>query len=275
MVPMLAFADPLSRAFLRASRQAVTLANMPASLKPTSDISLSLWYRATTIDTGPGGTSPAGSELISGGDQYIMRLHMGDIEVSKRTSSGHMQCLGPVTTHLDGNWHHVAGVISPTAMLVYVDGVMRINCPNTLPILFDPRQRSVRGPARQRHQQRRHLRLRGQHRRGSASTPAASPRPRSPPWPRATDLTAPPPRDSVAAMTPGMPPLPARRKQEYEALGYDPKKVFAALTRLKAAFAHKDFEAFAKLVTYPLPINRKSGGVVTVEKAPTCARTRS
>ncbi|HXU82309.1 MAG TPA: hypothetical protein VN914_12995 [Polyangia bacterium] len=68
-------------------------------------------------------------------------------------------------------------------------------------------------------------------------------------------------------MTPGMPPLPARRKQEYEALGYDPKKVFAALTRLKAAFAHKDFEAFAKLVTYPLPINRKSGGVVTVEKA--------
>jgi hypothetical protein len=65
----------------------------------------------------------------------------------------------------------------------------------------------------------------------------------------------------------GMPPLSARRKQEYEALGYDPKKVYAALTRLKAAFAHKDFEAFARLATYPLPINRKSGAALTAQNA--------
>lgn len=64
-----------------------------------------------------------------------------------------------------------------------------------------------------------------------------------------------------------MPPLPPRRQQEYEALGYDPKKVFAALNRLKQAFAHKDFEALAKLVTYPLPIQRKSGGALSVENA--------
>jgi hypothetical protein len=65
----------------------------------------------------------------------------------------------------------------------------------------------------------------------------------------------------------GMPPLTSRRKQEYDALGYDPKKVHAALTRLKQAFAHKDFEAFARLVTYPLPINRKSGAALTVQNA--------
>ena len=64
-----------------------------------------------------------------------------------------------------------------------------------------------------------------------------------------------------------MPALSARRKQEYDALGYDPRKVFVALTRLKQAFARKDFEAFAKLVTYPLPINRKSGAALTVQNA--------
>jgi hypothetical protein len=65
----------------------------------------------------------------------------------------------------------------------------------------------------------------------------------------------------------GMPPLPARRKQEYEALGYDPKKVFAALNRLKRAFARKDFEAFAKLVTYPVPVERKSGSLTVQDAA--------
>ena len=65
----------------------------------------------------------------------------------------------------------------------------------------------------------------------------------------------------------GMPPLSARRKQEFDALGYDPKKVFIALGKLKQAFAHKDFEAFARLVTYPLPLQRKSGAALTVQNA--------
>src|SRR4051812_45508001 len=64
-----------------------------------------------------------------------------------------------------------------------------------------------------------------------------------------------------------MPALSERRKQEYEALGYDPKKVFQALGRLKQAFAHRDFEAFAKLVIYPVPINRKSGTQVVAQNA--------
>jgi len=76
-------------------------------------------------------------------------------------------------------------------------------------------------------------------------------------------------RDSVAVMEkePRMPPLSARRQQEYEALGYDPKKVFAALGKLKQAFARKDFEAFARLCTYPLTVQRKSGAALTVEDA--------
>jgi hypothetical protein len=135
-VPAVTFPDPLSRAFLRANRHAVTLANMPDLIKPVSDVTVSVWYRATTIDTGPAG-SVGGSELVSAGDNYLLRLHSADIEVSKRTSSGHMQCLGPVTNHLDGAWHHVAGVITAAAMMIYVDGVQRMSCPLALPILYD------------------------------------------------------------------------------------------------------------------------------------------
>jgi hypothetical protein len=92
------------------------------------------WYQATKLD--PAAGTP-GSELISGGDQYIMRLHSADLEISKRTANGHMKCLGPVTGHLDGKWHHAAATISATAMTVYVDGVMRLSCPLAMPIVYD------------------------------------------------------------------------------------------------------------------------------------------
>ena len=132
MVPTLSFPDPSSRAFLLANRHAVQLAPMPAALKPTAEVSVAAWYQATKLDA-----AGNGSELISGGDQYIMRLHSADLEISKRTANGHMKCLGPVTGHLDGKWHHAAATISATAMVVYVDGVMRLSCPLAVPIVYD------------------------------------------------------------------------------------------------------------------------------------------
>jgi hypothetical protein len=71
----------------------------------------------------------------------------------------------------------------------------------------------------------------------------------------------------AAEKEPAMPALSARRQQEYDALGYDPKKVFAAFTRLKRAYARKDFEAFARLVTYPVTIERKAGPVTIKDAA--------
>jgi hypothetical protein len=136
MIPTLGFPDPASRAFTRANRHIVTLANMPAAIKPVNELTLSVWYRATTIDTGPSG-SMAGSELVSGGDNYLMRLHIGDLEMSKRTANGHVQCLGVVTNHLDGNWHHAAAVYGPTTLTVYFDGVPKISCPISAPFAYD------------------------------------------------------------------------------------------------------------------------------------------
>lgn len=79
---------------------------------------------------------------------------------------------------------------------------------------------------------------------------------------------------AAAEKEPRMPRIASRRQQEYDALGYDARKVFVALTRLKRAFARKDFDAFARLATYPLTINRRSGPV-TVENAAQLAQHRA
>ena len=73
-------------------------------------------------------------------------------------------------------------------------------------------------------------------------------------------LTAATPTSAVERM----PSLRPRQQQEYEALGYDPKKVFDAFTRLQRAFARKDFESFVKLVAFPLRIDSSDGGPAAV-----------
>jgi hypothetical protein len=71
----------------------------------------------------------------------------------------------------------------------------------------------------------------------------------------------------AAEKEPRLPALTARQRQEYDALGYDPKKVYEAFSKLKQAFARKDFEAFARLVTYPLTINRKGAPALAAKDA--------
>jgi hypothetical protein len=72
---------------------------------------------------------------------------------------------------------------------------------------------------------------------------------------------------ALAEPTPRLPALSPRKKQEYDALGYDPGKVFVAFTQLKRAFARHDLDAFAKLCTFPLTISRKNGPSLTLEDA--------
>ena len=71
---------------------------------------------------------------------------------------------------------------------------------------------------------------------------------------------------SEEAGTPRMPALSSRRQQEYDALGYDPKKVFAAFIKLQRAFGKKDFDAFVKVVTFPLRITLPDGTAKSIER---------
>ena len=127
------FGNPRSRMFDNASRHAIRLASMPSALKPVNTLSLSAWYRTNTIDIGENTDS---SEIISGGDNYILRVRADGFEFSVGTSMGHVKCLMPVTGHLDNAWHHVAGVLTSTGLKGYYNGVERCSVSGNFDITY-------------------------------------------------------------------------------------------------------------------------------------------
>jgi hypothetical protein len=140
LLPPLLFPNAASRAFDRNQHEAIQLSSAPAALRPTADVTLSAWYRSTS-----GTTSSNSEDVISGGDAYGMRVWSAipkiagsppGVEVSKHTSTGHFQCFLVNNNVLDGNWHHLAGVITSASMQVYVDGVPSASCALAMPIAY-------------------------------------------------------------------------------------------------------------------------------------------
>jgi hypothetical protein len=127
LVPTVHYPDPSSRAFVAANRQAVVISPAPAPSRPANNLTVSLWYRTTLLDLGH--NPPAASEAVSNGDNYFVRIRATDIAFTRLSASGYIVCFAVVSDHLDGRWHHVAGVASPSGTRVYVDGVER--CSNT------------------------------------------------------------------------------------------------------------------------------------------------
>ncbi len=95
-----------------------------SELTPTT-ISLSAWYKATSVDT-------SGSEIISGSNTYGLRITTSGITVMKRitdntSKADWIEYRVPETGHLDGNWHQIVGVIltgTGGGMSAYLDGVV-------------------------------------------------------------------------------------------------------------------------------------------------------
>jgi hypothetical protein len=136
------FSDPFSIAFIGASNNTATrqaVKYTPASvsaIKPANDFTFAAWFRTTLTDTG-------GSEILSMGDNYLLRLRKAtsttyQLQYSKLyqtgvlpdggATTGFADCQGPLLTtpvFLDGNWHHFAGVqSSTTGMSMYFDGAL-------------------------------------------------------------------------------------------------------------------------------------------------------
>jgi hypothetical protein len=127
MVPPAIVPNPASRSFARSGRHAVRVAPLPAALKPSTTFTISAWYRTTALDTGAGGFM--GSEVVSGGDSYILRVRSTDIEFTRvATESGgganFGRCFMTVPNRLDGNWHHLVAVLDAGEMRGYFDGVL-------------------------------------------------------------------------------------------------------------------------------------------------------
>ena len=121
--PAISYANARSRAFTMAERHAVRLANMPAALKPTNNLTISVWYRATAVDASGG--SASGSEIVSGGNAYLLRLRPTGPELFKEIAGNNaVSCRGTTSTLLDGNWHHLAAVFGTTGFKAYFDGAV-------------------------------------------------------------------------------------------------------------------------------------------------------
>jgi hypothetical protein len=135
-LPPVKFLDGASRAFASAQRQMIELAPMPTALAPTAELTLTAWYRATAIDV-----DGSGGEVISGGNNYLLRIRPGDVEYDKRAVNGggglHIRCFAAVGNHLDGNWHHLALVIDAAGLHGYFDGTQRCGDPNNAPMSYD------------------------------------------------------------------------------------------------------------------------------------------
>jgi hypothetical protein len=136
-LPPLKFTNPHSRAFEAAKRQAAVIAVLPAQLKPAA-LTLSVWYQSKGIPAGK-----KGAELISLGNNQLLRLLPTGFEVSKRIKKGagfaYVRCFSAParTDHLDGKWHHLATVIDVDSFRIFFDGVQVCTAASADPLGYD------------------------------------------------------------------------------------------------------------------------------------------
>ena len=132
-VPPVSFPNPASRAFTRANRHAVVLPGAPSDLRPSGAVTISVWFRATSSDL-------IGSDVVGLGSDYFLRIKTGEIEWVKRVSPVSpvfAVCQFTSTAHLDGQWHHFAGVNGAGGLKGYLDGTERCTLADTRPIIYE------------------------------------------------------------------------------------------------------------------------------------------
>ncbi len=122
--------------FVAASGHQVLMNALPAALRPESTVSISVWYHATHT-AGPFG----GFLAAAGAESYSLRVKPTSITVSRRLGPDQWNWCDPETPgHLDGNWHHVVGVLEPTLMTLYVDGKVVCTLNDARPQVYDDQQ---------------------------------------------------------------------------------------------------------------------------------------
>jgi hypothetical protein len=132
--PPVTFANVSSRLFDRESRHAIRLAPIPTAFKGGVDLTVSLWYLTSSLDT-------AGTDLLTAGDNFAVRLRpTGLAGLVRHTSGGanaYVLCQSTMSNHLDGTWHHAAVVFAATEVRVFVDGALVCNRALSSPVVYD------------------------------------------------------------------------------------------------------------------------------------------
>jgi hypothetical protein len=133
-LPPTRFTNPSSRAFDLTRRHAVRLAPLPSKLQSRGEFTVSLWFRSTSVDI-------VGGDAFNLGGDYIVRIKSDQIEWVKHATniSGLMNhvCERLGTGHLDGQWHHLAGVSTTTQMTMYLDGALQCTRDSNVDPLYE------------------------------------------------------------------------------------------------------------------------------------------
>jgi hypothetical protein len=138
VMPPLKFPNLHSRLFEASKRQAAVITPLPPLLKPTTGLTISVWYLSKGIEVGG-----KGAELVSLGNNQLLRLLPGGFEVSKRIKKGnvfeYVRCFSTParTDHLDGKWHHLATVVDAASFRIFFDGVQVCTMPSADPLGYD------------------------------------------------------------------------------------------------------------------------------------------
>jgi Concanavalin A-like lectin/glucanases superfamily len=124
--PTLQFPNPGSRSFVGSSRQEVRLASLPMTLRRSNDVTVSAWVRASRVTDSSGYAN-----IISVGDGYGLYIGRDSLGMFKRrVNRDYVFCQLGTTSHLDGQWHHLAGSTSTSGMRFFLDGTQR--CSNSV-----------------------------------------------------------------------------------------------------------------------------------------------
>jgi hypothetical protein len=119
------FPNTRSRAFNGNDHNEVRLRNIPASLRPANNITISAWFRVTGFQQSGYG------DVISVADGWVLYMGQNRLLFSKRAAGGgYFNCDASTGVHADGNWHHLAGVSTSTGMVLYLDGMVRDTNPS-------------------------------------------------------------------------------------------------------------------------------------------------
>jgi hypothetical protein len=132
-VPSTTFANPRSLSFPASGHPGLSMP-IDGRLQSSNEVTISAWFRATSVP-------PSGAVLFSLNSDVMMKIGQDTLEVDKRKSNvdGMLYAIATardVKGHLDGRWHHLAGVFSSKGIDLYFDGALRDHDANTQPILY-------------------------------------------------------------------------------------------------------------------------------------------
>ena len=109
----------------------VTRANPSSALKPSPQVAISAWINPTALDS-------SGSEVVSMGDSYALRVKTDGNIVFFYFDGTTWRLV--TTTGVDvrvGEWHHIVGQKTGSALQIYVDGVPKGSLNNTGTITYN------------------------------------------------------------------------------------------------------------------------------------------